>query len=80
MDATLVGLPQTQDRLASMKSTGEDILSRPAMTDIERVQLAVMSALLKESDLDRITADVQTSLTEDQNFYGVSARSRRSSR
>ena len=72
MDATLVGLPQTQERLASIKSTGEDVLGRPTMTDSERVQLVVSSALLQENDLDRIMADVQTSLTEDQNFYGVS--------
>lgn len=72
MDATLGGLPQTMDRLASIQSTAGDILGRHAMTEGERVQLAVSSALLKESDLDRNMGDVQTSLTENHNLHGAS--------
>lgn len=72
MDATLGGLPQAMDRLASIQTNTEDILGRRTMTDSERVGLAVSAAMLKESDLDRNTGDAQTSLTEDQNFYGVS--------
>jgi methyl-accepting chemotaxis protein len=72
MDATLISLPQTADRLAAIKSTGDDVFSRQTMTDSERAQLAVYAALLKESDLERTVADVHYSLIEDQNFYGVS--------
>ncbi len=72
MDATLVGLPQTQDRLASLQSIGEKLLNGRMMSDSERVEFAVQAALLKEADLDRNAGDLETSLNEDQNFYGVS--------
>ena len=72
MDASLLALPLTQDRLISIKDLGTTILTRHEMTVVEKNQLLVSTAFLKEIDLDRITTDAQTSLTEDQNFYGVS--------
>jgi methyl-accepting chemotaxis protein len=72
MDATLIALPQTQDRLATLTALGDAVLRRPTLTPVERTQLAVQVALLKEGDLDRITGDVQTALNEDANFNGVS--------
>jgi len=73
MDATLVGLPQTQDRLASIGAAGAAILGKTrAATDKDRIQLSIQAALLKEADLDRNAGDIQTCLNEDQNFYGVS--------
>lgn len=73
MDATLAGLPQTLDRLASIRIAGNKLLQANSGNDRERLALQIQAALLKESDLDRNTADIQTSLNEDQNFYGVSA-------
>ena len=72
MDVTLLALPQTQDRLARMMAYGEDTLRLPEIGEPQRVQLAVHAAALKESDADRLAADVQTALNEDQNFLGVS--------
>jgi len=72
MDATLVGLPQTQDRLANIGAAGTEILSNAATKEKDRVQLSIQAALLKEGDLDRNAGDIQTCLNEDQNFYGVS--------
>jgi hypothetical protein len=72
MDATLLALPQTQDRLANVIAFGEAILKRKTISDAERIQLAVHAAALKESDGDRVAADVQTALNEDHNFLGVS--------
>lgn len=70
MDITLLALPQTQDRIAEIK---QFVLSRgETLTQEEKVQVAVYSALLKQSDLDRILGDLQTTLNEDANFYGVS--------
>ena len=40
--------------------------------DRQRLQLAVVAAMLKEADLDRTMGDIRTSLNEDQNFYGTS--------
>jgi methyl-accepting chemotaxis protein len=71
MDITLLALPQTQDRLAQMIAFGQQALSQPA-TDESKRRLSVLAALLQESDLDRIAADVQTAINEDANFGGVS--------
>jgi methyl-accepting chemotaxis protein len=73
MDATLLALPQALDRLSRIQADGEEMLRRPTLTADDRVRMAVSSAVLKESDLDRITADIETSLLEDRNFYGLSA-------
>src|ERR1039458_4992526 len=72
MDATLVALPQTQDRLASIEMLGCDAIRHGKIGDGPRIQRPIAAALLKEADLDRTTGDIQTSLNEDQNFYGIS--------
>lgn len=73
MDATLLALPETQDRLAAIMAYGEAALAQPAGLTIEnRQQVTVYATLLKESDMDRIASSLQTALNEDPNFYGVS--------
>ena len=72
MDATLLALPQTQDRLAAVIAHGAAVLDQPVISAQERQQFAIHATLLKEADLDRITGSVQTALNEDANFYGVS--------
>jgi hypothetical protein len=71
MDVTLVALPQTQDRLATIIEYGDEALRRASLGEPEHVQLAVDAAGLKESDADRIAGDVQTVLNEDPNFLGI---------
>jgi len=73
MDATLLALPATQDRLAAVMAHAETDLQQDVISTQERQQLAVHAALLQESDLDRIRGSLQTALNEDGNFYGVSA-------
>ena len=70
MDVTLVALPQVQDRISEVLA----FLSshRKSFSGEDKIQAAVYAALLKQSDLDRITGDLQTALNEDPNFYGVS--------
>jgi methyl-accepting chemotaxis protein len=72
MDATLVSLPQTQERLATIEMLGQDVVGKGKIGDGQRIKLAVAAALLKEADLDRIMADIHTSLNENQNSYGTS--------
>jgi PAS domain S-box-containing protein len=72
MDATLLALPQAQDRLAEVMAHGETVLQQSTISNQERQQFAVYAQLMKESDLDRIVGSVQTSLNEDPNFYGTS--------
>ena len=73
MDATLVALPQAQDRLANIMTYGETLLQGKATSYEERVQLAIHATLLKDADLDRVQAAIQTALNEDEHFYGRSA-------
>ncbi len=72
MDATLLALPQAQDRLAGVMAMGESALRQKTIAMEDRQQFAVSCELLKEQDLDRIKLSIQTSLREDPNFYGVS--------
>ncbi len=72
MDATLCALPQTQDRTAVIAAYADGVLRRKTLTPEDRTQLAVHAALLKESDMDRVTGSLQTALNEDANFYGSS--------
>ncbi len=72
MDATLLALPQTQDRLGKAISSFEDRLRKGEFSTEERVQAFVQASLLGESDLDRITSSLKTALNEDANFHGIS--------
>ena len=71
MDVTLCALPQTQQRLADITLQVGDWL-RKGVAVSNKTDIAVMASMLQESDEDRITGDVQTSLNEDKNFYGIS--------
>ena len=73
MDATLLALPQTLDRLGVIGSTGRVILSAGfPIAETQRFELMRLASMLKESDWDRATADFTTVFSEDANFYGVS--------
>ncbi|MEO7931647.1 MAG: ATP-binding protein [Chthoniobacterales bacterium] len=72
MDATLLALPETQDRLAAVVAHGEAVLRQPSISNAEQQQLAIYATMLKEADLERIQGSVQTGLNEDANFYGIS--------
>ena len=71
MDVTLLGFPQMQNRLQEILSYGSSILRRDTISDAEKIQLSIYAALLKQSDLDRIQASIQKTLSEDRNFYGA---------
>ncbi len=71
MDATLLALPQAQDRLAKVSASGAEALTRPQVTPQDRQQFAVYATQLDQDDLGRIANSIQTSLREDPNFYGT---------
>ncbi len=71
MDITLCALPQTQQRLSDITLQVGGWLRRDQVVS-NQTQIAIMAAMLQQDDQDRITGDAQTSLSEDQNFYGVS--------
>jgi methyl-accepting chemotaxis protein len=72
MDASLIAIPQTQDRLAAIINYGYGLMRQGKITGKDVAQFGVYAALLKEGDLDRITADIDTALNEDAGFYGTS--------
>ncbi len=71
MDVTLLALPQTLDRLSSIGATIYPALARGGLTEAERTEAAVLARMLSEADIARIVGDMDTSLKEDKNFYGV---------
>ncbi|MGE0108888.1 MAG: methyl-accepting chemotaxis protein [Bdellovibrionales bacterium] len=73
MDATLLALPQTIDRLALIGAEFYQALAGGELSGAQQTRAAVLSQMLTESDIDRLAADMDTSLKEDANFYGVSS-------
>jgi hypothetical protein len=72
MDTTLIVLPQLQDRSAAIYEDIHSALKDGNFSVEDKLKLMTNSALLKQSDLDRISADFKIALEEDHNFYGVS--------
>jgi len=72
IDATLLALPQNQDRLAEAMASAAAALEHPTLTAEERENFAIDARLLRESDLDRITGSIQTAVNENPNEYGGS--------
>lgn len=73
MDITLLALPQTIDRLSVIGSVlVPQIAPTYSISEVERIEAAVMARLLKEGDVDRVVADMDVSMKEDGNFYGIS--------
>ena len=63
-DATSVTTVQSLNRIGSAIVALEPILRNGPSTAATRTQAAVFSAMLKESDFDRITGDIDTALKE----------------
>jgi hemerythrin-like metal-binding protein len=69
MDATVVGLPSTQERVARIT----DFATKSSATDPQtQTRFAVCAAQLREMDVERVVASLQTCLNEDANFHGDS--------
>ncbi len=71
MDITLLVMPQTFDRMSALASKVYG-WQGIGITGERRIETAVFSRLLEESDLARVLADMDTSQKEDANFYGRS--------
>jgi methyl-accepting chemotaxis protein len=72
MDVSLLALPQMQDRVQDIVSFAFGLARKKDLSDAEKTQFAVYAALLKQSDIDRVTGSGQTALNEDEKFYGKS--------
>ena len=71
MDATLMGLPQTQDRLTQVMVDGADLIQgKSTNLERDRTNLALDVAFLKTDDLDRNVSSVQIGLNNGNPLYG----------
>jgi methyl-accepting chemotaxis protein len=71
MDVQLVALPQTQERLAHIRDFVSSRFGSTLSLE-DRMEMAVSARQLKEADLDRVKADIDTTVKEDRNFHGLS--------
>ena len=71
MDITMSALPQTQARIADITTTVAAWLRDGELAQ-KQTQIAVLAATLREADLERITRDARTALSEDERFNGIS--------
>ncbi len=71
VDATLMALPQTQDRLGQIIIDGLTVLqSTGDAAERLKVRLAGEMGQLKYDDMDRIVTSTQTTLSEISNYHG----------
>jgi methyl-accepting chemotaxis protein len=63
-DVTSVSIAQTLNRIGSTMILVEPAMKSGRATDSDRRSLAIANALLKESDFDRITGDLDTAFKE----------------
>jgi Amt family ammonium transporter len=71
VDATLMALPQTQDRIQQVMLDGNAYLHSKSATNSDlKTTLAIDLAQLKGDDLDRINGSIQTSLSQVSRFHG----------
>ncbi len=75
VDMSLGALPQTQERLAVIEALGREaahIVIGKGLNESLKMRLAIECAKLQEADVEHIQGGVQTVLSEDSNFYGIS--------
>lgn len=72
MDATLLALPEAQDRIAEVIAHGLTVLDQKQISMQERQQFAIHANFLREADVGRVAGSLRTALREDANFYGIS--------
>lgn len=72
MDITLVRMPVAQERLVNSLTFGIDAAIKEGLAAKETRTLDTYASVLRETDRDNVTADIQTALDEDKNFYGSS--------
>jgi methyl-accepting chemotaxis protein len=71
MDAAIVALPQLQDRIQGLFVRVASNSNSQKFDSEFRLNLAVTAQLL-ESDISHIQTDLDTAISEDANFYGLS--------
>jgi methyl-accepting chemotaxis protein len=71
VDAVVARLPVSQKRIGTLTMQVSGWLKAKTAA-ASKVDVSIGAAFLKQNDMDGITGDLQTSLTEDRNFHGIS--------
>ena len=72
VDVSLVALPQAQERISTLISLYNAIVKNDAKKEENNISMNAQLTLFSQSDIDRIFASIETSMNEDNNFYGKS--------
>ena len=72
MDATSVGLPRLQHRLAELRLSIRETFAKPELDSADLVKIVAASRFLREADMESVVTSLRTALAEDQNFHGIS--------
>ncbi|MBJ7496974.1 MAG: hypothetical protein JHD20_10950, partial [Gemmataceae bacterium] len=72
VDVSLVALPQAQERISTLISLYNAIVKNDAKQEENNIAMTAQLTLFSQSDIDRIFASIETSMNEDNNFYGKS--------
>jgi len=72
MDVILLAIPQSLNRMYELKKEIPKIISLDSFDLDRRIYLSVFNSAFKQSDIDRINADLATTFEQDANFYDIS--------
>ena len=73
MDATLLGLPRLQNRLADLRLSARASFAKPELETSDLLNLVSTARLLREADFKAVMDSTRSALAEDQNFHGASS-------
>ncbi len=73
MDATLLGLPRLQNRLADLRLSARASFAKPELETSDLLNLVSTARLLRDADFKAVIDSTRSALAEDQNFHGASS-------
>ena len=76
MDATSLGLPRLQNRLADLRLSARKSFAKSELAAVDILNLISSARLVREADFDAVVKSTRTALFEDENFHGVSSSMR----
>lgn len=71
MDATLIGIPRIQNRMADLRQSVRAAFAKPELDATDVLNLVATARLLREADFKHVVDSLRSALAEDQNFHGI---------
>ncbi|MFO1044881.1 MAG: methyl-accepting chemotaxis protein [Planctomycetaceae bacterium] len=73
MDATLLGIPRIQNRMADLRQSVRTAFAKPELDAADLLNLVATARLLREADFKHVVDSIRSALAEDQNFHGINS-------